>query len=48
MRQGLAEGGIPIGSVTFLGEEQWLMSRGVALELLQDQNCIQMMTDFIA
>ena len=33
---------------TFLGEEQWLMFRGVALELLQDQSCIRMMTDFIA
>ena len=33
---------------TFLGEEQWLKSRGVALELLQDENCIRMMTDFIA
>jgi cytosine/creatinine deaminase len=33
---------------TFLGEEQWLSSRGVQLELLQDEECIQLMSEFIA
>jgi cytosine deaminase len=33
---------------TFLGEEDWLRSRGVALTVLQDAACIRLMTDFIA
>ena len=33
---------------TFLGEEEWLRSRGVQIELLQDDECIRLMTDFIA
>ncbi len=33
---------------TFLGEEDWLRSRGVALTVLQDPACIRLMTDFIA
>ena len=33
---------------TFMGEEAWLRSRGVSVEVLQDQSCIQMMTTFIA
>lgn len=33
---------------TFLGEEGWLASRGISLEVLQDESCIRMMTDFIA
>jgi len=32
---------------TFMGEEDLLRSRGVALEVLQDEACIKMMTDFI-
>ncbi|NVK37681.1 MAG: nucleoside deaminase [Gammaproteobacteria bacterium] len=32
---------------TFLGEETWLKSKGVELEVLQDKTCIQLMTDFI-
>lgn len=32
---------------TFLGEEEWLSSRGVQIEVLQDSECIRMMTDFI-
>lgn len=32
---------------TFLGEEDWLRSRGVALDVLQDATCIQLMTTFI-
>ena len=32
---------------TFLGEESWLRSRGVALTVLQDPACIRLMTDFI-
>jgi cytosine/creatinine deaminase len=35
-------------NLTFMGEEEWLNSRGVNLEVLQDENCIRMMTDFIA
>jgi cytosine/creatinine deaminase len=33
---------------TFMGEEEWLTSRGVALEVLQDEECVRIMTDFIA
>jgi creatinine deaminase len=33
---------------TFLGEEALLQSRGVKLDILQDQTCVQMMRDFIA
>ena len=32
---------------TFLGEEELLRSRGVALEVRQDSKCIRMMADFI-
>ena len=32
---------------TFLGEEDLLRSRGVEVQVLQDAECIQMMTDFI-
>ena len=32
---------------TFLGEEDWLRSRGVSLTVLQDPDCIRLMTDFI-
>jgi len=32
---------------TFMGEEELLRSRGVEVEVLQDETCIQMMTDFI-
>lgn len=35
-------------NLTFMGEEEWLRSRGVKLEVLEDQRCIRMMTDFIA
>lgn len=33
---------------TFLGEEELLKSRGVAVEVLQDPACIQLMEEFIA
>ena len=33
---------------TFMGEEELLRSRGVAVEVLQDERCIRLMTDFIA
>lgn len=33
---------------TFLGEESWLRSRGVEVEVLQDPTCIGMMQRFIA
>ena len=32
---------------TFLGEEKWLVSRGVQVEVLQNNECIRIMTDFI-
>lgn len=32
---------------TFLGEEEWLRSRGVEVEVLQDEACIRMMERFI-
>src|SRR5262245_21246111 len=32
---------------TFLGDEALLASRGVAVEVLQDPDCIRIMTDFI-
>jgi creatinine deaminase len=33
---------------TFMGEETLLRSRGVTVEVLQDQTCIALMRDFIA
>ena len=35
-------------NVTFKGPEEYLKSRGVTLEVLNDPECIQMMKDFIA
>src|SRR5215468_10403283 len=34
-------------SVTFLGEEEHLRSRGVSLDVLQDARCIELMREFI-
>ncbi len=34
-------------NLTFLGEEDLLRSRGVSVEVLQDERCVQMMRDFI-
>ena len=33
--------------VTFMGEEEWLRSRGVVVDVLQDVRCIEMMRHFI-
>ena len=33
---------------TFMGEELWLRARGVHVDVVQDERCIRMMTDFIA
>ena len=33
---------------TFLGEEELLRSRGVRVEVVQDERCIRMMEDFIS
>jgi cytosine deaminase len=33
---------------TFMGEEELLRSRGVRVDVIQDDRCIQLMTDFIA
>lgn len=32
---------------TFMGEEAWLRSRGVTVEVVQDERCVRMMRDFI-
>lgn len=34
-------------NITFVGEEDWLRSRGVEIEVLQDKTCIEMMQSFI-
>lgn len=33
---------------TFMGEEEWLRSRGVEVTVMQDEECIRLMTEFIA
>jgi cytosine/creatinine deaminase len=33
---------------TFMGEEDLLRSRGVAIEVVQDEECIRLMREFIA
>jgi cytosine deaminase len=33
---------------TFLGEEEWLRSRGVAVKVLDDAECVEMMRRFIS
>jgi creatinine deaminase len=33
---------------TFMGEEAWLRARGVQVDVVQDERCIRMMTEFIA
>ena len=33
---------------TFRGEEDWLRARGVRVDVVQDERCVRMMTDFIA
>jgi cytosine/creatinine deaminase len=33
---------------SFMGEEDWLRSRGVTVEVVQDEACIAMMQEFIA
>ncbi len=35
-------------NVTFMGDEEHLKSRGLTLEVLNDPQCIEMMTNFIA
>jgi cytosine deaminase len=32
---------------TFMGEEEWLRSHGVQVEVVQDERCIRLMSDFI-
>jgi cytosine/creatinine deaminase len=43
--------GIPVVVVgenrTFRGEEEWLTSRGVRVDVVQDETCIAMMREFI-
>src|SRR3954451_22097325 len=33
---------------TFVGEEAWLRSRGVRVDVVQDERCIRLMTEFVA
>ncbi|MDP5239321.1 nucleoside deaminase [Uliginosibacterium sp. 31-16] len=33
---------------SFMGEEEWLRSRGVEVEVLEDRSCIRIMSNFIA
>ncbi len=33
---------------TFMGEEDWLRSRGVDVEVLQEASCVHLMQDFMA
>jgi creatinine deaminase len=33
---------------TFMGEEQWLRSRGVRVDVVEDPRCVELMTRFIA
>ena len=33
---------------TFIGEESWLRSRGVRVDVVQNEDCVQLMTLFIA
>ena len=35
-------------NLTFRGEEEWLRSNGVRVEVLQDETCVNMMRSFIA
>jgi cytosine deaminase len=43
--------GIPVVIVgenhTFMGEEEWLRSRGIRVDVVQDPTCIAMMREFI-
>ena len=32
---------------TFLGAEDYMRSQGIQVDVVQDEECIQMMTDFI-
>ena len=34
-------------NTTFLGAEEYMRSNGVELQIIQDQECIQLMSDFI-
>jgi cytosine deaminase len=35
-------------NVTFQGEEAWLRSKGITLDVANDARCIKLMRDFIA
>jgi cytosine deaminase len=35
-------------NLTFMGEEEWLRTRGVRVEVVQDERCVAMMREFIA
>jgi hypothetical protein len=47
-RAALQDSKIVIGeNQTFLGAEDWLRSQGVQLDVVQDEECIEMMRKFI-
>jgi len=35
-------------NVTFLGEEEWLRGKGVSIEVVNDERCVELMRNFIA
>jgi len=38
----------PGENVTFLGEEEWLRGKGVSIEVVNDERCVELMRNFIA
>ena len=34
-------------NLSFMGEEQWLSGRGVVIQVVQDQRCLQLMREFV-
>jgi cytosine deaminase len=35
-------------NVTFMGEEEWLRGKGVSIEVVNDERCVELMRNFIA
>jgi cytosine deaminase len=35
-------------NVTFMGEEEWLRGKGVSIEVVNDERCVDLMRNFIA
>jgi len=34
-------------NLSFVGEEEWLSTRGVQVQIIQDQRCVQLMREFV-